>query len=218
MATQNEWWRGPLAVWDVETTGLEPGNDRILEIAVVRYDDGEESGSWSRLVDVPDPIPDEASKIHGITRDVIEDSDALPFCEHADALRELMQGRTQVTYSGLHFDRPFLWAELGRMGRTPKEAPMVDLLVWVRDIDRFVPGAGRHRLEATCARHGVTMGAAHRALTDARATGQLLQKLAPRMPSKLSLVLSRQLQLADAQEREYARYRAKVEAMKGASK
>jgi DNA polymerase III epsilon subunit-like protein len=44
----------------------------------------------------------------------------------------------------------------------------------VRDLDRYVSGKGRHKLETCCTRWGVALDGAHNALADARATGRLL--------------------------------------------
>ena len=55
--------------------------------------------------------------------------------------------------------------------------PWLDPLTLIRHVDRYDRGQGRHKLEVSCARHGIALVGAHSALADARAAGQLLYKL-----------------------------------------
>src|SRR5262245_47812909 len=58
----------PLAVVDTETTGRDPARgDRVIEIAVVHFDQGKVAARHELLVDPGIPIPAEASAVHGIS-------------------------------------------------------------------------------------------------------------------------------------------------------
>ena len=54
-------------VVDLETTGLDPTENRIIEIGVVRYVDGKEKEVFEKLVNPEVPIPDFITKLTGIT-------------------------------------------------------------------------------------------------------------------------------------------------------
>ena len=65
---------GSFAVIDVETTGLKPVKDRIVEVSAIRFDGWEPVGRFSTLVNPEMHIPDDAARIHGITDEDITDA------------------------------------------------------------------------------------------------------------------------------------------------
>jgi len=80
----------------------------------------------------------------------------------------------------------------------------------VRHLDRFVRGAGRHKLAAVCARRGIPLAAAHRSLGDAEATGRLLYALQPEIGDMTVCELLRRQELRAAeQDREFAEWQAR---------
>jgi DNA polymerase-3 subunit epsilon len=146
-------------VVDVETTGLGKG-DRIVEIAAVVLD-----GSTLEVLDEYDtlinPMRDVGpTAIHGVTASMVE---AAPtFQDVAISLGNILDGRILVAHN-ISFDRRFVHQEFDRAGAV------------------FDPGYGictlaltREKLAAACARRGIQISQAHRALADARATGLLL--------------------------------------------
>ncbi|MCD8335735.1 MAG: 3'-5' exonuclease [Lachnospiraceae bacterium] len=56
--------------FDLETTGLRPSSDRILEIGAVRVEDGEVTGTYETLVDHALPIPERITELTGITEEM----------------------------------------------------------------------------------------------------------------------------------------------------
>lgn len=62
-----DWYGGVLIGFDLETTGTEPGESRIVTAAVVEVRGGEVRGRRGWLADPGIPIPDEAAAIHGIS-------------------------------------------------------------------------------------------------------------------------------------------------------
>ena len=108
-------------VVDVETTGFDPATDRIVEIAMIRARfadlaadprtlDGE---TMAALVNSERPIPDHASRVHGITD---EDVAGKPgFAANARRFRDFI-GRRPVVAHNAAFDERFLNAEFARAG------------------------------------------------------------------------------------------------------
>lgn len=153
------------AVIDVETTGLYPGgNDRIVEIAIVRLaaDYSIEREFNSLLNPGRDIGP---SWLHGIQmRDVLE---APEFLDIAGGVVEHLAGALIVGHN-VSFDLRFLESEFGRGGIVVPNAPYVDTLSLALRM-----GSPSRRLDETCAHFGIPLDHAHSALSDARATAEL---------------------------------------------
>ena len=97
-------------------------------------------------------------------------------------------------------------------------APVIDPLVWVREIDRFVRGKGRHTLSTTCKRWKVEVKGAHDALADCRMTWELARKVLDRniVPSDPIVFFERQVCLSEEQDRRYRAYISQKNAEKHA--
>lgn len=102
----------PIAFIDVETTGLKPYSDRIVEISILKvHPDGSEEYK-SHRVNPGMPIPAEATAIHGITdADVAEEP---AFHQYAKSVRDFLEGCDIAGFNVIGFDLPFLEAELAR--------------------------------------------------------------------------------------------------------
>ncbi len=160
------------AVVDLETTGLSPARDAVLEIGLVLADgDGRVEREWSTLVH-PSPgrtVEVGPSRIHGL---VAEDLDGAPsIAQVADLLVSELAGRVVVAHNA-RFDVGFLTAALGRTGHLVGQArvPRMCTMEWAR---HFVPVHSR-RLTSCCEAAGVVIGRHHSALDDAEAAAGLL--------------------------------------------
>lgn len=179
LLTWSDW---PWTVIDLETDGVDPLTCAPVELAIVRFELGKVVHRWSTLINPGRPIPEEASTIHGITDDMVADApDFEAAMAHAIGGYYLDGDTLPVAYHA-PFDRAILHRLAGakhghRTLALDSDLPWVDPLVVVRHVDRFVPGKGRHKLEQACARRGIEVGGAHRALADAEACGLLLCKL-----------------------------------------
>jgi DNA polymerase-3 subunit epsilon len=178
------WTELPLVILDTETTGLDPATDRIVEIAAVLLRPDGTHSSLSSLLNPGMRIPAEASAIHGIhDANVV---DAPRFQDVWPGIRPLLDGAIVCAYNA-PFDREFIRAEAVRSLPEPRDiprtmrGPWLDPLVWVRELDRYVKGAGRHKLAATCERWLVQMGPAHQAASDAEAAGRLMLAMARKL-------------------------------------
>lgn len=163
------------AVLDIETSGLEPARNRILQIAVVTADArGEVIDEWSTYVQVPRwPFSRLGPRhVHGITRRTLRNA-----AEPAAALRELvthLDGKI-VTAHNAEFDLGFIGHHAAKLNINLPDSPTVCTLTLSRSLD---PAARQsHRLSDLCRRYGVTLERAHDALADARATAGILPHL-----------------------------------------
>ena len=162
--------RGPWiadAVIDIETTGLTPQLDRILEIAVVTTDPwGRVLGEWSTRIDPEGPVG--ATHIHGIT--AADVAGAPVFRDVVAVLAQQFAGAALVAHNA-EFDLAFLREEFRRAGW---EMPGTPSLCTLSASEYHLPSLDRRRLVDCCWAVGTPLTGAHSALGDARATAVLL--------------------------------------------
>jgi len=103
----------PLAFVDLETTGINLGTDRIVEIAIVKIlPDGNRSVK-RKLINPEMPIPKEAADLHGITDEMVKD--APTFRQVAHELKQILDGCDLAGYNSNKFDIPLLVEEFIRV-------------------------------------------------------------------------------------------------------
>lgn len=177
-----QWDTIPTNSLDTETTGLRVGYDKAVSVAIVRFENGLPVASMSTLVDPGMPIPESATAIHGITDVMVKGAPKIEDWFQEPEVIRILDDAQPSAFNG-SYDRYFV-PPFG----TDWTWPWLDGLTFVRLLDRYAPGKGRHRLEPTCARHGIKLKAAHSAEADALAAGELLLKLGRKMfPSKYTL-------------------------------
>jgi len=166
-----------LCVFDLETTGVDTDNDRIVTSFIGRImRDGQVNGSYSWLVNPGVSIPEGASAIHGITDEVAQRDGTDPATAVAEMLvvlrRSIAAGRPIVAYNA-SFDLSMLNAEARRYGLEPIAdfGAVLDPYVIDKAIDRF--RKGKRTLIATSEFYGVPLEGAHDAEADAVATGRV---------------------------------------------
>lgn len=179
------WARSPIAVLDTETTGLDPARgDRIIELGVVLFDDGEVSDRWGTLIDCGSPLPLETTRVTGIQQADVAGKPS--FAAVVDELLGRLEGRLLVAYNA-SFDRGFLLHELSRCSRTlPDGALWMDPLVLAKELQK---GQGNMKLGTVAKRLGIELLEAHRAVADAECAGHVLMALALEMPESLGEAL-----------------------------
>ena len=105
----------PLVVFDVEATGLNKRTDRIVAIALVRYEPVGTAEQISYLLNPGIPIPEEATAIHGITDADVKD--APTFADMAEILARHFAGADLAGYNILGYDIQILTEEFARANR-----------------------------------------------------------------------------------------------------
>ena len=104
----------PLAVIDLETTGINLSSDRIIEIAIVKVMPDGKKIVKRKLVNPEMPIPAASSEIHGITDEMIKD--APTFKQVANELKQFIENCDLAGYNSNRFDIPILAEEFLRIG------------------------------------------------------------------------------------------------------
>lgn len=102
----------PICFFDLETTGVDVGRDRIVEISILKvYPSGEEeSRTW--LVNPGMPIPAESTQVHGITDEDVAEQPI--FKEIAGKVAEMLKDSDVAGFNSNRFDVPLLAEELLR--------------------------------------------------------------------------------------------------------
>lgn len=154
------------AVIDLETTGLSPKLERVVQMAVVTTDnEGNVLDRWETLVNPDRPMT--ATEIHGITDDDVRH--APKFVDLMDEIHDRLEGYALVAHN-LRFDKSFLVAEHLRLGR---EVPSVPSVCTLDESVYFLPDLDRRGLSDCCEKLGILAGH-HEALADATASAALL--------------------------------------------
>ncbi|WP_417511776.1 3'-5' exonuclease [Microbacterium sp.] len=179
-------WLGRIGVFDLETTGIDVGTDRIVTAYVGVLDShGDEVAARSWIADPGVPIPDGAAAVHGITteRAQREGRDAREVvAEIGASLSSLFaQGLPVVAYNA-SYDFSLLAHECRRHDVAILETPgpVIDPLVIDKAVDRY--RRGKRTLEFVAQHYGVTLDGAHEASADAIAAGRVAQAIARAFP------------------------------------
>lgn len=187
-------WADTLAVFDLETTGIDVDSCRIVTAHVgVIGPGGEvvEQRQW--LVDPGIEIPTAATLIHGVTteRARLEGLAAVQaVAEIIDALRDAASRGLPIVAYNAAYDLSLLRYEAERYGHEPFRGPgwVIDPLVIDKAVDRF--RRGKRTLTAACEHYGVELLAAHDAGADAIAAGRVAQAIARTFPEVAACALA----------------------------
>ena len=104
----------PLAVIDLETTGIDLATDKIVEIAIVKLMPDGTIQRKRKLVNPQKPIPLVSSNVHGITDEMVKDAPA--FKQIANEIKQFLNNCDLGGYNSNRFDIPMLVEEFLRAG------------------------------------------------------------------------------------------------------
>jgi DNA polymerase-3 subunit epsilon len=214
-APQRAHWANTLAVFDLETTGIDVDTCRIVTAHVgVIGTAGEvlERREW--IVDPGVEIPTAASLIHGVTteRARLEGrAAAVAVAEIVAALADAASRGLPIVAYNAAYDLTVLAREAERYGHAPLPgpAPVIDPLVIDKAVDRY--RRGKRTLTATAAHYGVSLPNAHDAGADAVAAGRVAQAIARAYPELAAIAVAelhaRQVDWCAEQAKRYQAWR-----------
>lgn len=189
-------------VWDLETSGLDPLNNHILEVAVAVVRADIVVDSWSSLLKFDGEIDPRAQEVHGISKEMCNTEGAPAIDVLSRLIEYIRSSEAHVTHNGTKFDIPFLYNALKSLGSGVTEESLtvthIDTAAlyksnkmgsrkrWretlhdfsVRTLNERVAGL-KYNVGACCddlgiSREGVEQ---HRALADVLLTNQIYTKL-----------------------------------------
>nr|WP_176980898.1 3'-5' exonuclease [Microbacterium humi] len=207
-------WSESVGVFDLETTGIDVAQSRIVSANVSVLDgDGGITRRLDWLANPGIPIPEQASRIHGITteRAIAEGRVAAEVvAEIVTTLSELFEAGIPVVIYNAPYDLSLLHYEAVRHGITPIDdpRPIIDPLVIDKAVDRY--RKGKRTLDVVAAHYGVELLDAHEAASDAIAAGRVAQAIARTYPEALGISATElhelQVSWCDAQARSFQTY------------
>lgn len=157
----------PLLFVDLETTGANFANDRIIEIGFVEVDQ-HGSREWNSLVNPGRPVSDFITGLTGISTAMVSSSPS--FEQLAPVVLEKLRGHLFIAHNA-RFDYTFLKREFKRLGIEFRATN----LCTVKLSRKLFPQHHRHSLDALLERFDIAAGDRHRALADARVLWGLWQ-------------------------------------------
>lgn len=165
-------------VFDLETTGISPENDAVIEISAVKVKNGEVVEEFSTLVNPKRPIPYGARRVNGITDEMVADAPLF-----VDVLRDFLAfaGDDVLVGHNIHsFDMKFLYRDARKFyGRLP-DNDYVDTLMMAR---KQLPNLPHHRLVDLAKYYHISSKGAHRALNDCHMNQKVFERMAAEMHS-----------------------------------
>jgi len=166
----------PLAIIDLETTGINLSTDRIIEIAIVKiFPDGKKLVK-RKLINPELPIPPTSTEIHGITDEMVKD--APTFRQAANEIRQFIDNADLAGYNSNRFDIPMLAEEFLRVALDFdfKNRKLLDVQKIFHTMEQRTLAAA---YKFYC---NETLVDAHSAEADAQATWNVLQSQVERYP------------------------------------
>lgn len=106
--------RKPIIFLDIETTGTDVVNDRIVQLAILKSVDLVSDEEKNVLINPGKPIPKEATEVHGISDDMVKDQPL--FSNYAKSLFEFIKDCDYAGFNIIQFDVPLLSEEFARVG------------------------------------------------------------------------------------------------------
>jgi len=157
--------------FDLETTGTLAGVDKIVEIGAVRFENGQVEAVYSTLVNPQVPMPEGATRVNGITDDMLKGK---PIIE--DLLTSFADfcGEDMIVAHNANFDYQFLLADIKKYESLAPKGVVLDTLGLARKI---IPGLPNYRLGTLVQHLNIPAGEFHRAEEDASYCGHLFLKL-----------------------------------------
>lgn len=147
-------------VFDLETTGLSPVADDIIELSGLKVKAGKVTEEFSSLVNPGRPIPYGATAVNGITDDMVKDAPSI--AQVLDRFLAFAGNHVLVGHNIHSFDMKFLYIAGGKLGRNVTN-DYIDTLYLAR---KCLPQLAHHRLVDLAAHFKFSTEGAHRALND----------------------------------------------------
>lgn len=148
-------------IFDLETTGISPNYDEVIEISALKVKGGKVVDEFNTLVNPGRKIPFGATKVNGITNAMVAEAPA--FSQVLAEFLDFAEGLVLVGHNIARFDMKFIWRDAEQyFGEIPQNN-YVDTLQVAR---KHLPNMEHHRLVDLAEHYGISPEGAHRALND----------------------------------------------------
>lgn len=158
------------AVFDLETDGLNPFNDNIIEIGVVKV--GEKQENFQRFIKIERKLPEEIKSLTRIDDEMLEEK-GIPLKRALEEFIEFI-GDTSILGYNVAFDIKFLNSSLEKEGLAKINNKVYDIMQFVKKDNLFL---NNYKLETVLKSYGIDEKVPHRALEDAILEEKLIHKV-----------------------------------------
>lgn len=159
-------------IFDLETTGVNPNYDEVIEISAIKVIDGKIVDEFSTLVNPGRSIPDMASSVNGIYDNMV--ADAPNFETALDDFLEFAKDAVLVGHNIAGFDMKFIKRDAEKYWGLVIDNDYIDTLKLAR---MCLPMQKGYKLVDLAERYGISSDGAHRALNDCRMNQKVFEKL-----------------------------------------
>lgn len=171
--------KNPIIFFDLETTGVNIVNDRIVEISIIKVMPNGEEIAKTRRINPEMHIPEESTAVHGITDEDVKDCPT--FKQVAKSLADLFEGSDVAGFNSNRFDVPMLVEEFLRAGIDVNFSKKHFI-----DVQTIFHKLEKRTLEAAYKFYcDKDLKNAHSAEADTRATYEVLMAQLDRYPNEL---------------------------------
>lgn len=159
-------------VFDLETTGVSPQTDRVIEISAIKVRNGKAVDEFSTLVNPLRSIPYGASRVNGITDKMVENAPV--FKEALEKFLDFIKDDILVGHNINDFDMKFIHRDCEAFFRMFLGNDYIDTLPLAR---KCLPELSHHKLTDLAAYYNISVAGAHRALNDCKMNQLVFEKL-----------------------------------------
>lgn len=174
--------------FDIETTGTVSGVDRIVELGAVMFDGPNAIARFSTLVNPKMPIPAGASRVNGITDDMVKDQPTID--QVLGPFAEFCADFPMVAHNAA-FDYQFIASDVKLFETPAPKGVVIDTLSISRKV---FPGLMNYKLETLITHLKVEKSHFHRAEADATYVGKLfvkiLEKIGAETPDRIPNIIA----------------------------
>lgn len=176
----NKYFPEGLIALDLETSGLSPLVDEIIEIAAIKVI-GNKIETFETLVKPKNPIPEFTTKIHGITDEMVKDSPSIE-----DVLPKFLEfcGTHTLVAHNAKFDIGFI---VFAMHQLKMELHKAKVYCSCKLSRKYVKGSENHKLSSLCKHFDIPLENHHRALDDTVACLRVFAKTLDEVKSNRQL-------------------------------
>lgn len=191
--------------FDVETTGLNPSSDRIIELGAVVFENKKIINKFSSLVNPQIKVPSRATAVNHITNKMLKNApdEKEAFSRLIDFLGDAINGATILCAHNATFDMKFLSETLMRLG--------YDGTIYYADTlsisRKLVKGLNNYKQDTVASYFNIVNEESHRAVTDAEVCGKILIKLLEIKQEEQQIIIEKsQNSVPDSEEMEVCAY------------
>lgn len=161
---------------DLETTGLNPSTDKIIEVGLVKFSQGQIVDKYSTLIKIGTHIPEAASRVNNITDSMLNSQGKDPVLVYSEVVQFIgnaITGDVVLVAHNAKFDTDFLSNALAEYGYSGK-LHYIDTLSAAR---KLISGLDNYKQPTVARYFDIVNSAEHRAVTDAETCGRIFVEL-----------------------------------------